>query len=64
LNALDFVPVAEERYDFLVRADALAGPFVEALRRALSSAPFARALGTLPGYRADAEAGRLVWQAS
>jgi putative molybdopterin biosynthesis protein len=63
LNGLGFIPVAEERYDFLVPTSSIETPFGEALRRALASAPFGQALEALPGYRADAETGRVIWRA-
>ncbi len=61
LNGLGFVPVAEERYDFLLRADAVEGSFGRSLREALASESFARALRALPGYRVDADTGRVIW---
>jgi putative molybdopterin biosynthesis protein len=61
LNGLDFIPVAEERYDFLVPARALQAEFGWALRKALASDSFAAALRSLPGYRSDEEAGSIVW---
>jgi putative molybdopterin biosynthesis protein len=63
LNGLDFIPVAEERYDFLVRAEALDSEFGRALCGALADGQFHLDLAELPGYRADEESGRVVWMA-
>nr|MBA2564646.1 molybdopterin biosynthesis protein [Gemmatimonadota bacterium] len=63
LNGLGFVPVAEERYDFLLRTETLGSPFGEALRRALPAASFRAAIELLPGYHADPSGGEVVWRA-
>ncbi len=47
---LDFVPVAEERYDLLVPADLLADPRVAPVVDLAASAPFRAALARLGGY--------------
>jgi molybdate-binding protein len=64
LNGLDFVPVTDERFDFLVRLETLAQPFGRSLREALASSRFARELERLPGYTASAAAGEVVWRAA
>jgi putative molybdopterin biosynthesis protein len=62
LAGLGFVPVAEERYDLLVRGPDLESPFGRALREALASSAFQEALSRLPGYRADPGAGEVIWR--
>lgn len=51
-HRLDFVPVGSERYYLAVRQTALQRPGPRALLAYLAGAPFRRALGELPGYRA------------
>jgi molybdenum cofactor synthesis domain-containing protein len=62
LNGLDFVPVAQESYDFLVRLETLGSRLVGALREALASPSFGLELGRLPGYAVDPAAGEVVWR--
>jgi len=52
-RGLDFVPLAEERYDLAVRADVWESRFGEAMRRALNSESFRSELERLGGYRAS-----------
>jgi putative molybdopterin biosynthesis protein len=61
LAGLGFVPVAEERYDLLLRISDLDSAFGAALRGALGSQTLREALGRLPGYRADPDAGKVLW---
>ena len=56
---LGFVPLAEERFDFLVRADRIGKPSVSAFIRALRSEWFRRALKGLKGIEACEWTGRL-----
>jgi putative molybdopterin biosynthesis protein len=56
------IPVAEESFDFLVRADRMDAPAVQALLAALRSPEFARELPSrVPGLRTDDETGKVVW---
>ncbi|MBN1458545.1 MAG: substrate-binding domain-containing protein, partial [Armatimonadetes bacterium] len=52
-RGIDFVPLAEERYDLAVRADVWESDFGEALRHALNSENFQAELKRLGGYRAS-----------
>jgi putative molybdopterin biosynthesis protein len=52
-RGLDFVPLAEERYDLAVRADVWGSSSGQALRRALESERFRGELELLGGYRAS-----------
>jgi putative molybdopterin biosynthesis protein len=51
LYGLDFVPVAEEQYDFLLPAALLDTPPIRHVIRLLQSAAFARRLASRGGYR-------------
>lgn len=51
---LDFVPLAEERYDLAIAADAYEAPLLGDLLRALRDAEFAEQVRSLGGYRVDA----------
>ncbi len=55
---LDFVPVCEESYDFLVSLEAMENPQVRAFLRILSSEGFLRRLDALGGYTYD-QPGRI-----
>jgi len=58
LYGLDFIPVAEEKYDFLIRKDRLTKPSIEKFLTVLRSEEFARSLESrLPGYRILSETG-------
>lgn len=57
--ALDFVPVASERYLLLTGRDTLAYPSVQDLLRLLRGPEFAELTRSLPGYRAD-RAGEIL----
>lgn len=48
---LDFIPVAEERYDLAFLPEALGDPRVRALREVARGEAFARALEAMGGYR-------------
>jgi putative molybdopterin biosynthesis protein len=61
LNGLDFLPVADERYDVLVPIRVLDEALGPALARALASEGFAAALRSLPGYALDDAAGSVIW---
>ncbi|MFN2432543.1 MAG: molybdopterin biosynthesis protein [Gemmatimonadota bacterium] len=61
LQGLSFVPVADEAYDFLVRVPVLESERGRALLAALTAATFRAELERLPGYRALADAGCVVW---
>ncbi|MGC4116623.1 MAG: molybdopterin biosynthesis protein [Myxococcales bacterium] len=56
---LDFVPVAEERYDLIVPVDLLADPRVEQVLELLGTVEFRQALRKLGGYD-DRQTGRRV----
>jgi putative molybdopterin biosynthesis protein len=51
---LDFVPIADERYDLAIRADALALPALRALLDLIGSEEFRTAVSSLGGYDASA----------
>jgi putative molybdopterin biosynthesis protein len=51
---LDFVPIADERYDLAMRADALALPALRALLARIESEEFRTAVSALGGYDASA----------
>lgn len=53
LYGLDFVPVCEETYDLLIRADALNSPQVQAFLAVLKGDAFRARLEALGGYRLD-----------
>jgi putative molybdopterin biosynthesis protein len=58
---LDFIPVAEEKYDFLIRRDRLSKPSISKLLTLLQSAEFAQKLETsLRGYRILPETGKFL----
>jgi molybdate-binding protein len=57
--ALDFVPVASERYLLLTGRQTLAYPSVQELLRLLRGPEFAELTRLLPGYRAD-RAGEIL----
>jgi len=56
---LDFIPVAEERYDFLVLASAYKSPAVQRFLSILRSVAFRERLERLGGYRID-QIGRVL----
>jgi putative molybdopterin biosynthesis protein len=56
---LDFIPLAEERYDLVIPERLLTDPRVERLLRLVRSRVFREALGALGGYD-DRETGRRV----
>lgn len=56
---LDFIPVAEERYDFLVLASAYQSPAVQRFLSILRSVAFRERLERLGGYRID-QIGRVL----
>jgi molybdate-binding protein len=58
---LDFIPVAEEKYDFLIRRDRLSKLSISKLLTLLQSAEFAQKLETsLRGYRILPETGKFL----
>jgi putative molybdopterin biosynthesis protein len=58
---LDFIPVAEEIYDFLIRKDRLSKPSISRLLTLLQCSEFARKLETsLRGYRTLPETGQFL----
>lgn len=61
LNGLAFVPVADERYDFLLATGTVEGRFGRMLREALAATRFKAALQELAGYRTERDAGEVVW---
>lgn len=50
---LDFYPLLEEQYDFLLRKESLEDPIVKAFLETLQSEEFKRALEAMGGYRID-----------
>lgn len=50
---LDFIPVAEERYDFLIQKSLFATPAIRQFLELLQSAAFRQRLERLGGYRID-----------
>ncbi|MDD2534902.1 MAG: substrate-binding domain-containing protein, partial [Eubacteriales bacterium] len=56
---LDFIPVAEERYDFLIAATSYETPAVQAFLATVQSPEFATRLQALGGYRLD-QIGRMI----
>jgi putative molybdopterin biosynthesis protein len=59
---LDFIPVGEEVYDFVVRKDRLNKPSVRKFLEALSSSDFSKELSrSLPGYRTLPDSGKVVY---
>jgi putative molybdopterin biosynthesis protein len=56
---LDFVPVAEERYDLVIPAEEWEGARLAPLRAVLADARFREAVATLPGYDVS-RMGKLV----
>ncbi len=58
---LDFIPLAEEWYDLLVRRDRLGKEGVRAAIRILRSGKFAEALESLPGMEVGPETGRVIY---
>ncbi|MFP3311927.1 MAG: molybdopterin biosynthesis protein [Acidilobus sp.] len=59
---LDFIPVGEEVYDFVVRKDKLNKPSVRKFLEALSSSDFSKELSrSLPGYRTLPDSGKVVY---
>jgi putative molybdopterin biosynthesis protein len=63
LFALDFIPVAEENYDFAVARSALDWPQVRLFLELLVSDALRRRLDKLGGYRLE-QPGRLIWPES
>lgn len=59
---LDFVPVAEERYDFVVPESYLADPLVQRVLSVLGDLEFREEVAKLGGYRVDRMGERLGWQ--
>lgn len=57
---LDFVPIADERYDLAIRADALALPALRALLARIESEEFRTAVSALGGYDASASGTVLI----
>jgi putative molybdopterin biosynthesis protein len=56
------IPIAEERFDFLVRKSRLGAPAVRSFLETLSSAEFAQELPRrVPGLSADADTGKVIW---
>ncbi len=53
IYGLDFVPVCEEQYDFLVSAESWDLPMVQKMIEVLSSASFRQRLQDLGGYRVE-----------
>lgn len=62
LFALDFIPVAEENYDFAVARSALDWPQVRLFLELLASDALHRRLDKLGGYHLE-QPGRLIWPA-
>lgn len=58
--AVDFIPLDEETYDFLIGRERLSKPAVRSFIEVLSSAAFAKDLASLPGYRTLPETGKVV----
>lgn len=59
---LDFIPVGEEIYDFVVRKDRINKPSVRAFLETLKSPEFSEALSrALPGYRTLPESGKAIY---
>ena len=56
---LDFVPIAQEPYDLVLRADGLADPLIAALWTLLEQPDFRSAIEALGGYSC-AETGRRI----
>jgi len=59
INALDFIPVGSEDYDFLVRTDMLDHPALRLFIETLKSDEFSRALKKLGGYELT-EPGKVI----
>ncbi len=58
---LDFVPVAEERYDLLMRKDFYHSPLGEALLQAITSPDFQREVASLGGYNLR-DVGKIMYE--
>ncbi len=56
---LDFIPLFEERYDLVFRAESAEDPLFEGLLEYLQSAPFRRSISQLEGYDSR-ESGRIL----
>ncbi len=56
---LDFIPLAEERYDLAIRGDALASAPVRDLLAVMASSGFREVVGALGGYDLR-DCGRLL----
>ena len=56
---LDFIPLAEERYDFLIAAESFESPLIQQFLATVRSAEFAARLERLGGYRID-QIGRVI----
>jgi len=61
LYGLNFIPLAEERFDLAVRKDRLCKHAVEALLSALRSKDFAEKLKSLPYYKLHENTGRKIY---
>ena len=59
LNQLDFIPLAEEEYDFIIHQDDLEKPIVKAFIKVLQSDHFKEELTNLGGYKL-ANVGQIV----
>ncbi|HAK46059.1 MAG TPA: molybdopterin biosynthesis protein [Spirochaeta sp.] len=59
VNGLDFIPLGNEEYDFVVRKDMLDDPSLQTFIDCLKSEEFASELGKLGGYELD-EPGRII----
>lgn len=58
---LDFVPVAEERYDLLIPAEYWDTPLVEALKNIVLSREFLTEVESLGGYSTK-DTGKIIWR--
>lgn len=61
IYGLDFMPLAEERYDLAVRKDRVSKPGVEKLLETLRSGKFKEELSKLPHYKVCPETGERVY---
>lgn len=57
---VDFVPLDQEIYDFLIRRERLSRPAVRCFVEVLGSEAFAKELGSLPGYKTLPDTGKVV----
>lgn len=62
MNGLDFVPIAKEIYDFLVRKDDLERDMILRIRKLLQDQGFQAELRKLPGFVPDPNSGQVIFQ--